>query len=184
MSEEMVVKHCSPTLAGMKTGNLFTCEFKNLNELKNRIQGLNYILNKKGVFICTCALKKESALIYVYRPKKLFSDISQKDAREILFENGYESFSVKKCIDRLSMRLKENDEFPYEIGLFLGYPPNDVKGFIKNKGRNCICTGYWKVYEDEAKAQGLFEKYKKCTKVYLSKLTEGFPLQRLTVAVN
>lgn len=28
MSEEMLVRHCAPTLAGLKTGNLFSCEFE------------------------------------------------------------------------------------------------------------------------------------------------------------
>ena len=25
MSEELIIQHCSPTLAGLKTGSLFTC---------------------------------------------------------------------------------------------------------------------------------------------------------------
>lgn len=25
MSEELIVSHCSPTMAGLKTGNLFAC---------------------------------------------------------------------------------------------------------------------------------------------------------------
>ena len=29
MSAEMIVRHCSPTLAGMKTGNIFSCLFVN-----------------------------------------------------------------------------------------------------------------------------------------------------------
>lgn len=44
-------------------------------------------------------------------------------------------------------------EFPHEVGLFLGYPPEDVEGFIENKARSCKITGYWKVYSDEEKAK-------------------------------
>lgn len=63
-------------------------------------------------------------------------------------------------------RLGESDEFPHEIGLFLGYPVEDVKGFIENKASCAKCVGYWKVYGDEEKAQKLFNQYKKCTGVY------------------
>ena len=38
--------------------------------------------------------------------------------------------------------------FPHEMGLLLGYPPEDVEGFILQNGRNALCSGYWKVYED------------------------------------
>ena len=44
-------------------------------------------------------------------------------------------------------------EFPHEVGLFLGYPPEDVEGFIENKACSCKLTGYRKVYSDEEKAK-------------------------------
>ena len=30
-------------------------------------------------------------------------------------------------------RLADGGKFPHEIGLFLGYPPEDVSGFIENR---------------------------------------------------
>ena len=50
-------------------------------------------------------------------------------------------------------------EFPHEIGLFLGYPVEDVKGFIKNRGKNCLYSGYWKVYGKMAEKAKLFERF-------------------------
>ena len=35
MSDEMVIEYCSPTLAGIKTGNLFSCEYKNKRKMLN-----------------------------------------------------------------------------------------------------------------------------------------------------
>ena len=43
MSDEMIIEFCSPTLAGIKTGNLFTCEYINCKKLVKdlrRIKGL------------------------------------------------------------------------------------------------------------------------------------------------
>ena len=34
MSEDIIVRHCSPTLAGMKTGNMFSCPFADEDEMK------------------------------------------------------------------------------------------------------------------------------------------------------
>ena len=41
MSEEMVIKHCSPTLAGLKTGSMFTCECGAGDMLEREIEALN-----------------------------------------------------------------------------------------------------------------------------------------------
>ena len=57
-------------------------------------------------------------------------------------------------------------KFPHEIGVFLGYPLQDVKGFIENNGRNSKYTGLWKVYGDKAASIRMFKKYRKCFSVY------------------
>ena len=79
-------------------------------------------------------------------------------------------------------RMREQDEFPHEIGLFLGYPPEDVRGFIENGARGCKCVGCWKVYGDAETARETFAKYKKCTDVYRARYAEGRSVERLTVA--
>lgn len=43
-------------------------------------------------------------------------------------------------------RLQRFEAFPHEIGLFLSYPPEDVRGFIEHKGHESKCEGCWKVY--------------------------------------
>ena len=54
---------------------------------------------------------------------------------------------------------EEGMGFPHEIGAFLGYPAEDVRGFIQNEGKGCLMTGYWKVYENLAGAKMIFNKY-------------------------
>ena len=73
-------------------------------------------------------------------------------------------------------------EFPHEVGLFLSYPPEDVKGFIENRAANAKCTGVWKVYGDERQARQTFAKYKKCTQVYCERWQSGSGLDKLAVA--
>lgn len=48
MSEEIFIRHCSPTLAGIKTANLFSCRFVDENEMRDSIRSLNGILVKRA----------------------------------------------------------------------------------------------------------------------------------------
>ena len=50
------------------------------------------------------------------------------------------------------MRLQSSLEFPHEIGIFLGYPPADVDGFMHRK-EDCRISGLWKVYDDIREAE-------------------------------
>ena len=183
MLDEIIVKHCAPTLAGLKTGNLFAYEYENNKELDVELHKWNYILNEKGIFIVSIRRKNGRALIYVYRRKQLERELSRKEIIEFLFENGYISESMESCLYCLAKRLEADGAFPHEIGVFLGYPLADIKAFIENKGANCKCTGCWKVYTDEHEARKTFEKYKKCTDVYCNKIAEGIDITRLTIAV-
>ncbi len=69
------------------------------------------------------------------------------------------------------------------MGLFLSYPPEDVKGFIDHRANDFKCAGRWKVYGDEEKARSLFEKYRKCTEIYCTLWQSGLKLEQLAVAV-
>lgn len=181
MLEELIIRHCSPTLAGLKTGNLFNCTFVCYEDLQMHIDQSNNILNPKGVYITLLQKRENNALIYVYRYQRLLVDISKDEVKKFLKFYGYSSCDIKECIQHLSDRLLEFEDFPHEIGLFLGYPLNDVKAFIENKGRNYKYVGFWKVYFDEYEAIKTFAKYKKCTSVYCKLYTEGRSIQRLTV---
>ena len=183
MSEELLVRHCSPTLAGMKTGNMFTCSFENKESMRDDVRKLNGLLGKKGLRVLPLRYRNNRALIYVYRPSQLCRDFQNDNACRLLKERGYESETPERCIVRLIKNLGENEEFPHEIGLFLGYPPEDVLGFIDNKAGGCKCVGCWKVYGDVDEAQKTFEKYKKCTELYCAMFAKGRSIERLAVAV-
>ena len=179
MSEELVVRHCSPTLAGLKTGNMFTAEFSDKDDLRCELCRLNRIFVKKGLRAIPLRYKDDRALIYIYRPTKLNEDLNSSDACRVLESCGYSCNSAGKCIGRLIKRLRNSDEFPHEIGLFLGYPPEDVTGFIEK--RSCKLTGFWKVYGDADKAQRTFARYRRCTACYLEQLRNGKGLAHLAV---
>lgn len=182
MSEELLVRHCSPTLAGIKTGNMFSCFFAGDIDMKKCIRCWNIQLTKKGLRVLPLRFYNNRALIYVYRPAQLRKDLWNNTAKEILRERGYITNNSEQCVVHLRKRLSECDEFPHEVGLFLGYPPEDVRGFIENKADSCKCIGCWKVYGDVKAAQEAFAKFKNCTDEYCSKFAEGKTIEQLAVA--
>ncbi|HPZ00256.1 MAG TPA: DUF3793 family protein [Clostridiales bacterium] len=182
MSEELLVQHCSPTLAGMKTGSLFSLQFDDDTELRNCIRCWNHLLGKKGLRVLPLRTRHHRALIYVYRPSKLSADLQQTEACKLLEERGYSTENPSCCLAQLRRHLEKDADFPHEIGLFLGYPPEDVDGFIRNQAEGCKCVGCWKVYGNEAEAEKTFAKFKKCTAVYCAQFQKGKSIERLTVA--
>lgn len=180
--EEMIVRHCAPTLAGLKTANMFNYEFSAKEDLNNKLDKANQILNKKGVFAEIIKVREKSALIYVYRKKKLEADLAQSGVQELLRKYGYFCAELQECLEHLKVRLEQYDCFPHEIGAFLGYPLEDVLGFINEGGKNCKCCGVWKVYSNECETQRLFARFKKCTDVYKKVFARGRTLMQLTVA--
>ena len=180
MSDEMIIRRCAPTLAALKTGSLFNCPFSSREEMTDSLRALNRSLTHKGA--CAIPLRYENgkALIYLYRPEMLEKDLCDPLARSILKDCGYPESSPPGEIAWLRKRLRSSDSFPHEIGLFLGYPSCDVRGFIQHQ--KCKYTGLWKVFEsDERQAQKHFRRCKHCVQAYLQRSQEGWSLSRLTV---
>ena len=182
MLEAEIIAHCAPTLAGIKTANMFTYTPENREELYKEIEEENIKLNNKGVVVEVLRTSEYKALVYVYRKKKLEQDLHGEGACVLLKNCGYECQETDCCIRQLQEKFFENEGFPHEVGLFLGYPLDDVTGFIEQKGKNYKCCGIWKVYGDEQKTRILFRKLKKCSEIYRRLFADGRSILQLTVA--
>ena len=181
MSNEMLIRCCAPTMASLKTGNMFNCPFGSREEMTSELRKLNQILGRKGLRVLPLRWSDGHALVYLYRPKMLEKDLSNVLASKLLSECGYTCGNPSRCIAQLIARLRNNPGFPHEVGLFLGYPPADVDGFMHRKAEYKL-SGIWKVYGDVDGAVRRFARYRRCTEVYLNCLSRGFSLDRLAVA--
>ena len=182
MSEELLIKQGAPTLAGLKTGNLFTCPYDTKEDFLAKVRIFNRILSPKGVRVIPLRYLNRRALVYIYRPKMLCRDLSANDNRDFLQSLGYSFVNAQECIAQLVERLNRQAEFPHEIGLFLGYPNEDVQGFIRDR-KCCKCVGCWKVYGDEQRAKSLFVEYEQCIQKYGELWASGLTVSELTRAV-
>lgn len=101
MSEEMVVRQCAPTLAGIKAGSLFPCPCTDRDALLDEVRQLNRRLSPKGLCLLPLRFTEGSALLYLYRPATLRRDLSDDLARRLLAEAGYDGGSCGRCVATL-----------------------------------------------------------------------------------
>lgn len=189
--ETVMIEQCSPALAGLKPANLFRHETRDAQALADRVAWWNAQLNPRGIQITVlkACSRTHRYLIYVYREAKLKDIFVKAEVQAFLRRESYtipkdpaSSLGCSALLQQLSRRLCCEGEFPHEIGVFLGYPLEDVVGFIENRGKNFTCCGCWKAYGDPAEAQRRFDQLNKCTAVYLRLFHSGTPILRLAVA--
>ena len=182
MVEERIVEQCAPTLAGIKCGSLFRTN-SDITQLASEVDLLNRTLNPLGVIITAFRPSGCGTLVYVYR-RDLLSRIHDSDERSLpLLSNlGYDISDEDALIECLRTKIEFMGCVPHEIGLFLGYPFDDVKGFMDNKGKCPKCMGCWKVYGSVERANGLFADFRSCRRKYTSMYESGISIEELTVA--
>ncbi len=180
-AEETLVRMAAPTLAGFKTGSLFPYYYDSRNALAEEMCRMNRLLIPRGLRLMLLRLTERSALLYLFRPSDLERDLQNGTVCDLLRCAGYPCSNCGACLRHLLMRFQRSEEFPHEIGLFLSYPPEDVKGFLHNRDNyKAICL--WKVYGDEEKARQLCARYTKCTERYCRLWRKGRRLEQLAVA--
>ncbi len=167
--------HSAPTLLGVKCANLVSFD-RNEHIIAEYLHEFASELSDSGLCakqLCRC---RKRTLVYIYNEKMLNAWLGMPQVTDFLGEYGYTAdMSINERLDILSLRMNCGS-FPHEIGAFLGYPVEDVRGFISNSGRNCLLCGYWKVYENAEKARQTFKTYDRCREILFDRLNHGLEL--------
>jgi len=115
--------------------------------------------------------ESSSCRLFCYMPERINAICMDHDVRCFLMNMGYKSFDPEDCINTLKQRFQRG-KCPHEIGIFLGYPLDDVTAFILHEGRNYLINGYWKVYTNAFCALNTFLEYDNARKQMLHILDE------------
>ena len=113
MSEEMLVRQCAPTLAGVKTGSLFSCPYDTREGMTEDVRRLNRVLVPKGLRLLPLRYSEKRVLLYLYRPTELWRDLNDDKAAEILNAAGYSCTDCDRCVVKLIQRLRGSNDFPH-----------------------------------------------------------------------
>lgn len=162
MLEDVFIKHCAPTISGIKMANMVSIHSEE-PDIWDQISGWNRKLTEQHLHIEVLKQTKKNLLLYLYDKVWLTKKLREKHTEDFLLQFGYATDNYMMALNHLKGRFASVN-FPHEVGIFLDYPTDDVIGFIDNKGKNFIFCGSWKVYHNPSRAKKLFAKYKNSTK--------------------
>lgn len=183
--EMILVEQCAPTLMGVKPASLFRCQEDGKTPAREIAARWNREFSPFGITVRTLKICPHTGacLVYLYRDGWLHQILEEAENRAFLIQRGYQvEAGCDGLLEQLSERLCLEKEFPHEIGVFLGYPLEDVVGFIKNRGQNYTCCGCWKAYGDPQAAQRRFDQYRRCTAICKDRLRQGALITQLIAA--
>ena len=183
--EALLVNQCAPTLTGMKPASLFRYQGRVPGEARRLAECWARQLAPRGLtlrVLKTCRVTG-ACMLLLYREDWLRRILAERSNRRFLEQQGYPADAdLPQLLERLSDRLCLEQDYPHEIGLFLGYPLEDVVGFIENRGRNYTFCGYWKAYGDPAAARRRFAQYRCCTEMCSRRFRQGATILELIAA--
>ena len=168
--EMQIAFHCAPLIAGLKLSNLLMLRNEDLDRATS-------LLKRAGLSYFVVAVTNGKAAVLLFDRHRLEAYLREEKVWQIFQDMGYQDHAMGKILYAFRQRyegyLLRNQEFPHEMGLLLGYPVEDVKGFICNGGENCLYIGYWKVYENLAEKMILFRQFEKARDMLMGLLSNG-----------
>lgn len=165
MVEQNLVFQCAPLFAGLKISNLFIIPNEYAAETL-------HVLGQTTFSVFELFTTDRRTTFLVYQKQKMWAYLQREPVSKMLKRLGYgedcRKYDDNRTLNRMLMELRNRyvaymslrcRQFPHELGLFLGYPIEDVKGFIRNHGQNFLYSGYWKVYGNPPLKRKIFHRY-------------------------
>lgn len=169
-TDVQLILQCAPVLTGLKPANL-------LNIKSTQGREVCRILYNKKISVYTLYDNGAKMCLLLYRNDELWEYLNESRVKSMFNDMGYDISGMRQMLKKFSEKYKKylcgEGDFPHEMGLFLGYPVDDVEGFIENKGKNFLCSGYWKVYKDMPEKKKLFKKFEKAEEILIKRLYSG-----------
>lgn len=136
-----------------------------------------------GVRLAWLAPREHGCMLLAWRPAQIGELCADPDSAALLREVGLPACGERELMAALVGRLRAyyagRAAFPHEVGLVLGYPVQDVRGFMADGGRGAKAVGRWRCYGDVAAATRRFEELgrqeRRCKRLY----AQGVPMREL-----
>lgn len=161
--------YCAPCLLGKKPACLFSVPIEiydkshvKIEELRSLGLCINFLYElNNNVHLLVFSEQKARAVLNINEVKKAYEFFGYGGA--FTFEDLKLSLFKKFApFGSTNLQQKNAEVFPHEVGLFLGYPPEDVLQYYIRKGKDYLFSGYWKVYTNPERAIETFKLYDEC----------------------
>ena len=174
--EVQLLLQCAPMIAGLKASNLLIIASENEADARRNLNGTK-------ISCARLARMDKKTTMLIYHEQWVKEYLAIREVSDLLRVLGYEGKGFYEVLHSVRKKyrsyMKKEGEFPHELGLLLGYPAEDVKGYMDNKGRNYLCTGYWQVYADPAAKLNLFQKFELARERLIRAIFDGKEIQEL-----
>lgn len=151
-------------LTGLKAASLLSFHKSKFRDFAGLLAVYEPCFKCKGISMFKVSEGEDYVLLLFYRAGALWRDLNRAKAKEILVQCGYRiEDTLQEKLDFLRMRMQIRKSFPHEIGLFLGYPAEDVAGFISHKGHDFVIAVIGKSMSTKEK----LERYLICMLIVL-----------------
>jgi len=174
--ETKMALQCAPVITGIKVSNLLIVASSDEEKVRT-------ILKKTGLIYYRLLRQNRKTTFLVFRKLPLAIYLQDSHVQRILKANGYDDLSLGGILRTFQYRfvtyMNQGEGFPHEMGLLLGYPVEDVEGFIQNKGKNYLYSGYWKVYQGVEEKKKLFDVYEMSKEQLIQLLAEGYSIRQV-----
>lgn len=171
--EYKLAYHSAPALMGYKPASLFSLSRQEY-DLEVCTAEFRRNAGRRGLrirFIPTCGSR---TLSLVFQETMMRRQLRDPKRRAVLARYGYQDgWDMEACLSHLAYHMSHGAEFPHETGIFLGYPVEDVLGFIQNRGENCKLCGFWKIYDNPQYTQQIFAVYDRCRSFLCGQIEQG-----------
>ena len=173
---EQIAAQCAPLLAGLKPSNLLIIPAGMEAVLRHSLRGTRiamYLLSEydgKQVYL-------------LYKVNELIVYLTEQSVQRLLLELGYEGGEFYTLLQSVAKKYtahkREKEAFPHELGLLLGYPAVDVKGFMEQAGKNFLYSGYWKVYGNVRETRLLFREFGRAKEYVVRLVKQGYSIAEI-----
>ena len=155
--ENLLIFNTSLVIAGSKPAATV-----NIVKSENYLKWVNYgITFIKSINLDYIELRENenSVILLIYNKELLEENLFTDNNKKFLMSLGY--IDSTNIINWLSMLKRRYELYhcPHELGIFLGFPTDDVKDFIECNEKKCLLCGYWKVYNNLSIAKIVFNRY-------------------------
>ena len=107
MLERYLIDHCSPTLASLKTANMFSCPYESGESLEEDVHKWNLQMKDKGLYLTILRKNDKKALVYLCRPQRLEQDLHKPGVQKFLRACGYRGEHWEEALKELEQRKVE-----------------------------------------------------------------------------
>lgn len=165
---------CAPLFMGIKISNMLIVDLDNNERVRDTFRGT-------AVSFHILSASANKTYFLVYDKEKLQHYLYKEENQKLLGSLGYRAYDLASILMELTERYQDYMQrlkpFPHELGLLLGYPIEDVMGFIDNHGQKPLYTGYWKVYDNLSEKLLLFDQYQNAKERLIRLVAQGMSIK-------